>query len=209
MAMPEATRADRTGGEIDWPPFLSRTEPHRRERTTKFKVGIGQALSEIETELVDRLGVDDWRVSTAAPHRRKDGLPYADARPDDPGAVVRWTKDTDQYAVAADEYTKLRDNVRAIGLYITEKRKMSNRPVKTGQDEFATAQLPSGEEDDAIVATAARAAHEVLGVAPDAEPAVVRGAYRELVKEAHGDVGGRDDLDVSEIKEAKEAMLDG
>jgi len=205
--MPDASRTDRTGGDIDWPAFLDRTEPHRRERTSKFKVPISQAISDVEAELVDRLGVDDWRLSTAAPHRKKDGLPYADAKPDDPGAVVRWTNDTEQYAVACDHYTSMRANIRAIGLYVREKRKMSDRPIQTGQGEFATAQLPSGEEEDAIVATGGKEPHELLGVAPDAEPAVVRGAFRELVKQAHGDVGGRDDLDVDELKRARDALL--
>jgi len=205
--MPDASRTDRTSGEIDWPAFLDRTEPHRRERTSKFKVPIGQAISDVEAELVDRLDVDDWRLSTAAPHRKKDGLPYADARPDDPGAVVRWTNDTEQFAVAADRYMTLRDNIRAIGLYIAEKRKMSNRPVKTGQDEFATAQLPSGDGDDAIVATAGKEPHEVLGVAPDAPAAVVEGAYRELLKERHPDHGGSDQ-EFRELQRAKEAMLE-
>lgn len=34
--------------------------------------------------------------------------------------------------------------------------------------------------------------HEVLGVAPDAPEPVVKGAFRELVKEGHGDQGGNE-----------------
>lgn len=203
--MPNPSSTDRTAGEIDWPEFLERTEPRRRTRTAKFSVPIGQTIDDVRTELEDRIGVDAWRLSTAAPHRKKDGLPYADANPDDPGAVVRWTKDGEQYAIACDEYTGLRDNIRAIGLYITEKRKMSNRPVQTGQDEFATARLPGGDEETAIAT--APPAHEVLGVAPDAPEAAVKGAYRELLKERHPDHGGSEE-EFARLQDAKEAMLD-
>lgn len=204
------TELDRTGGRIDWPTFMDRTDPGRRKRTSKFSVTLAQSINDIETELEDRLGVDNWRLSTAAPHRKRDGRPYADASPDDPGAVVRWTLDDEQFAVAADQYTDLRDNIRAIGLYIAEKRRMGNRPVKTGQDEFATARLPPGEDDggDPIVAVGSnREPHEVLGVAPDAPQAVIRGAYRELLKERHPDHGGTT-AEFRELNEAKEAMLD-
>jgi len=203
------SRVDRTGGEIDWPHWADRTRPAARERTSKFSVTLASSISDIKTELEDRLGVDDWRLSTAAPHRKKDGRPYADANPDDPGAVVRWSMDEEQYAVACDRYTGLRDNVRAIGLYIEEKRKMGNRPVRTGQDEFATARLPSGDDDDLVVVGGeTEAPHEVLGVSPDAPDAAVVGAYRELLKERHPDHGGSA-AELRQLNQAKEAMIDG
>lgn len=199
-------QTDRTAGEIDWPHELERTKTHARTRTSKFSVTLAQAISDIETELEDRLGVDDWRLSTAAPHRKRDGRPYADATPDDPAAVVRWSMDGEQYAVAADKYTSLRDNIRAIGLYIEEKRKMQNRPVKTGQSEFATARLPSGDEEDAIVGR--QPPHQVLGVAPDADPSVVKAAARELKRQRHPDRGGTTE-EFQRIIRAEEEMLDG
>jgi len=202
------SKTDRTAGEVDWPPHLDRTPPRERERTSKFGVTFHEALGDIETELLDRVGADDWRVSTAAPQRKTDGKPYADSNPDDPGVVVRWSKDGQQYAVAADRYTDWRDNARAIGLYIREKRKMSNRPVHTGRDEFATAALPSGDEDAIVVADGARQApHEVLGVAPDAAPAVIRGAARQLKKEHHPDTGGERER-FQAVVDAAEALLD-
>jgi hypothetical protein len=203
------SKADRTAGKLDWPTWADRTRPAARERTSKFSVTLARSINNIETELEDRLGVDDWRLSTAAPHRQKDGRPYANATPDDPGAVVRWSMDGEQYAVACDRYTGLRDNVRAIGLYIEEKRKMGTRPVRTGQDEFATARLPSADDDDLVVAGGAtEAPHEVLGVSRDAPDAVVVGAYRQLLKERHPDHGGSA-AELRQLNQAKEAMLDG
>jgi hypothetical protein len=213
--MPESVSAtDRTAGEVDWPAWADRTEPRRRERTSKFSVTLHQAIEDIQTELEDRLGADDWRISTAAPHRKKDGRPYADASPDDPAVVVRWSKDGEQYCVAADEYTSLRDNTRAIGLYIAEKRKMSNRPVHTGQDEFATARLPSGDEDDDVVVAGpggglSEPAHEVLGVAEDAPDDVIRAAARRLAANVHPDGENGDEAEFKKIQRAKRRLLDG
>ncbi len=204
-----SSERDRTAGTIDRVDFADRTPPRRRERTRKFEVTLAQSIDDIETELEGRVDVDDWRFSTAAPHRKKDGRPYADANPDDPGAVVRWTKDGNQYPVACDQYTKLRDNVRVIGLYVREKRKMDNRPVKTGQSEFATARLPPGDEDvDAIAVEPTREPHEVLSVAEDAPEAVVKGAARQLKKEKHPDRGGSSE-ELQRVLKAEGEMLEG
>jgi len=200
--MPSST--DRTGGKIDWPAALPRTPAAERDRTSKFSVTFRDAVEDIAAQL-NQLGVDGWRLSTAAPHRKDDGMPYARANPNDPGVVVRWSMGGNQYAVACDAYTGWRDCARAIGLYIEEKRKMSQRPVTTARDEFATAALPSGDAD---AATLQRPPHKVLGVSPDAPRAAVREAYRELLKERHPDQGGSTEA-VKELRAAKDAMLNG
>ncbi len=82
----------------------------------------------------------------------------------------------------------------------------SQRPVKTGDAEFAAARLPSGDNENAVVATAAP--HEVLEVAPDADEAVVKAAFRQKAKSAHPDQGG-DTAEWQQLTDAKEAMLGG
>ncbi|WP_311171779.1 J domain-containing protein [Halobellus ordinarius] len=202
------SKTDRTAGAVDWPEFVDRTPPRERKRTSKYSVTKTQATKRLRRELLERVDADDWRLSTASPHRKRDGLPYADSNPDDPAAVVRWSKDGEQFAVACDHYTDVRDNIRTLGLYIEEKRKMSNRPVKTGQDEFATARLPPADDEEAIVASGeVKEPHEILGVDPEAPDAVVKGAFRELVKEAHADHGGDSKHSVSELKDARDALL--
>lgn len=195
---------DRTDGEIDWPAQFERTPAAERQRTSKFSVTFNEAIEDIQAELLDRVGAQDWRISTAAAHRKDDGMPYANANPTDPGVVVRWTKDGKQYAVACDHYTDWRDNARAIGLYIREKRKMSNRPVVTGHDEFATARLPPGNEE-AIVSEVPP--HEVLEVNGDASPAVIKAAAREKIKEHHPDRGG-DPRMLQRVKSARDELLE-
>lgn len=190
------------GGRINWPANFERTPASERASTTKFSISLTSAFSKLERSL-KRIGVDDFDYEFDARQRQKDKRPYARASPDDPSFVVRWTKDGEQFAVACDRYTEFRDNVRAVGLNLEEKRKMENRPVATGESEFANARLPPADDD---IVAAPRPAHEVLGVEPDASEEEIRHAFREAVKKRHPDQGGRVEL-INELQEAKEAML--
>jgi len=146
------------------------------------------------------------RRPAAAPTSARAASPSTTRTPTTPGFVLQWTDDGDQFAVACDHYAKLRDNVRSVYKWINETRLRSQRPVRTGDAEFAAARLPSGDEEEAVVATAAP--HEVLEVAPDASDAVVQAAFRQQMKSAHPDQGG-DAAEFERVKNAKEAMLGG
>lgn len=191
--------------ELDWPPGFEQTDPAERERNNRYEATLRQSIDELEAEL-DRLGVDDWRLSTAARHQKQNPkYPYANANPDDPSAVVHWRMDGEQYAVVCDAYSRLRDNVRTLYLYIREKRKMDSRPVVTGESEFANARLPPGDESEAVVAE--EPPHAILGVERGADADEVREAFRRKVQTVHPDHGG-DEQDFKRVKEARETMLD-
>lgn len=191
---------------IDWPAGFDRTPPEERTVNNRFDTSLRRSIDDLADEL-ERVGVDDWRLSTGAEHQKRNPrYPYANASPDDPGAVLRWRMDGDQYAVACDRYSRLRDNVRTLYLYVREKRKMEQRPVVTGESEFANARLPPGDDERAHV-VARQPAHEVLGIDPDAPEAVVKGAARSLKAEYHPDAGGN----VEQFKRviaAEEELLD-
>jgi len=189
---------------LDWPRGWDRTPARQREKNPRFDASIATTTDALATEM-DRMDVDEWRGSIGNAHTKSSGLPLHNAKPDDPGFVLRWTDDGTQFAVACDAYSRLRDNLRSVYLWIHETRMRSQRPVKTGDTEFAAARLPSGDED-AVAATAPP--HEVLEVAPDAGDAVVKAAYREKAKSAHPDQGG-DPAEWRRINEAKESMLEG
>jgi hypothetical protein len=171
---------------VEWPAGFERTPDHEREKNRRFDVSLAQAFDELEDDLA-RLGVDDFRYSFDARSRQTDGRPYSRANPDDPAFVLKWSMDGQQFAVACDRWSTLRDNVRSVGLYVREKRKMENRPVTTGASEFANARLPSADED-ALVGEPP--AHAVLDVTPEASPDEIEAAYRERVREVHPDHGG-------------------
>lgn len=194
---------------VDWPADFERTPVRERSKNRSYEVSVTQAIDELEAEL-ERLGVDDWRLETNMDHQsRNPNRPYANQpEPDDPSVVVHWSMDGEQFAVACDAHSRVRDNFRTIGLYIHEKRKMDSRPVTTGESEFANARLPPGNEEAIVVADGSTAApHEVLNVSPDAPEDVIEAATRRLKAEAHPDAGGSRE-EFQRIVAAEEAMLD-
>jgi hypothetical protein len=170
-------------------------------------VSLSDAFDDLEKEL-ERIGADRYRYEFDAQQRKTDQRPYARANPDDPGFVLRWRMDDADYAVACDTHTRLRDNVRQAGLYLREKRRMENRPVATGESEFANARLPPADGDTDAVVAGEPPAHTILGVDRDASPEKIRAAYRERVKETHPDQGG-DEAEYQRVQEAREELLDG
>ncbi|QLG63059.1 DnaJ domain-containing protein [Halorarum salinum] len=198
-----------TASAVDWPPNFEHRSPQERSRNRNFDVTLARAFDDLEAEL-ERVGVDDFRYSFDAEARKTDSRPYARANPDDPSFVLRWTMDGKQYAVGCDAYSRLRDNVRTVGLYVREKRKMESRPVATGESEFANARLPPGDDEaeSVVVAEPAPDPHEVLGVTEDAEEAVVKAAARRLKADRHPDSGGSTE-EFQRVVKAEEALLDG
>lgn len=200
--------------EVDWPEGFRRTDPDDREPMRKYQATLGQTTKELADEM-DRLDPEHWRASTGSggSYTKKNGLPKARANPDDPGFVLRWVDDGDQFAVACDSSPSLRDNARTVYLWIRETRMRNDRPVETGESNFAAARLPPGDDEaddeDVVVAGAApdEDPHEVLEVSPDASRAAIVGAYRQKMKTAHPDNGGSS-AEVRRLQRAKEAMLD-
>jgi DnaJ-domain-containing protein 1 len=190
---------------VDWPAGWDRTPSGERSKNRNYEVSLRDAIEDLDQEM-SRLDVDDWRLSTAMDHQSQNpNYPYANQpEPDDPGVALRWSMDGNQYAVACDCYSRVRDNLRTIGHYVREKRKMEKRPVETGEDEFANARLPSGD-GDAIAGSPPP--HEVLEVSPDASPEVIKQAARAKKKETHPDAGGSEEA-FRRVVDAEEAMLD-
>ncbi|WP_254271117.1 J domain-containing protein [Haloarcula marina] len=188
---------------INWPAGFERTPQRRREPNRNFEVRMGQVTEDLATEM-NRLNPDEWRASIGNSHTKSNTLPLHNANPEDPGFVLRWTKDGQQFAVACDAYSRLRDNAREVCLWVHETRMRANRAVVTGESEFAAARLPS-EDDETVVASPPP--HTVLDVAPDAPDDAVEAAFREKAKEVHPDHGGSTEA-FRQLKAAKEAMLD-
>jgi len=202
--------------ELVWPEDYSRTpaeerEPYPGDLSPTRKESFQSVVDELE-----RWGATDVRISTASTHYKdRPNIPHQHDKPDDVGVVARFRREDEPanagYAIACDQWETQRENARAIALYARRKRLAEKCGVTTADSEFDTARLPPGDEDESVVVAGSRAetppAHEVLGVAPDAPEPVVKGAFRELVKEAHGDQGGSDEWDVSELKRARDELL--
>ncbi|EMA69147.1 dnaj-like protein [Halorubrum aidingense JCM 13560] len=204
--------------ELHWPGGYPRTAPSEREPYPgNLSVTRKEAFVSIVDEL-ERWGATDVRISTASTHYKdRPNIPHQHDRPDDIGVAVRFRR-TDRpadegYAIACDRWETQLENARSIALYARRKRLAERCGVTTADSEFETARLPPGDESGSpdVIAVAPepdRAPHEVLGVAKDAPDLVIKGAFRELVKEGHADQGGNEKYDVAELKQARDALLD-
>jgi hypothetical protein len=189
---------------INWPNNLERTPPGERHLGTKFSATLANTTSDIADEM-RKVGADDWQVSIGNNHTKKHGLPRHNANPDDPGFVIRWTRDGKDYAVACDYYVELYQNARAVFLWLKETRKRTERPVRTASDSYAAAALPSGEGAETKLD---REPHEVLQLAPDASPEVVKAVGRKMKARAHPDSTDDCPHTVKEVQQAVNSMLD-
>lgn len=198
--------------DLTWPDGFERTDPaDRTPYPGGFEVTRTRAFDSIVEE-IDRIdGAMNVRIETAAPHTSKHPhRPYADRDPADPGVVAYYDREAQGYAVACDRWDNLRDNARAIALYVDAKRAIERYGVATVGSEFQTQALPAGEEDEAVIIAGAgrEAPHEVLNVAPDAPDDVVRAAARRLAANAHPDTADGDEAEFKRIQTAKEDLLD-
>lgn len=178
-----------------WPEHWPRTDKHKRERTTRYKVPFTQARDDL-MRAAALLPARNVILSTNIP-LRGDGLPRADIeRIDDPGVAVYWVegygeKETSR-VIACDHWTMVRDNLRALGLAVEAlralKRSGATQIVERAYAGFAA--LPA----DAGPTKHERPWREVLNLVGLKGPAfavqaAVEASYKTLVRERHPDVG--------------------
>lgn len=202
---------NKTASSIEWPEGFPRTAPDDREKNSSFSATIAKTSEDLETEM-GRLDPDSWRASTASggAYTKSTGLPKHNANPDDPGFVLYWKDEDEQYAVACDESPRLRDNLRSVLLWVRETRLRSNRPVETGESEFAAARLPPGNEDrEKVVPDVAteQEAAEFLNVQPSAPNDFVKKAFRAKSKEVHPDKESGSEAEFKKAQKAKDVLL--
>ncbi|WP_323192427.1 J domain-containing protein [Halostella sp. PRR32] len=203
--------------KLDWPDGFDRTDPSDREPYPHgFRVTRSEAFDNILEEL-RRMDTRNVQLDTGAEHQQRNpNKPYANSGFDDPGVVVRFERDGQQFAVPCDRWDNPRDNGQAIARYLDAKRALERYGVETINDEFATQALPPGDED-AVAAPPAPSdedvleeePHEVLDVSPDAPDEIVEAAFRAQVKDlkGHPDTGGSTGR-FGKLKAAREAMTD-
>lgn len=190
----------------DWPEEFERTPPEDREPYSGgFQVTRSEAFQNVLDELARWDKVTDVQLDSGAEHQKRNpNKPYARASFDDPGVIIRFTKDGKEMAAACDRWDNPRDNAQDLYHYLNETRKQELRGTVTAESEYEKLRLPSGDEE----ATAADPpAHVVLGVDRDASEEEIQEAFRERAKETHSDTGGSTEA-FKRVKRAKEAMLD-
>jgi len=206
---------ERIRPKLAWPDGYDRTPAEDRESYPgELEPTRKESFQSIVDEL-ERWGATDVRISTASQHYKdRPNIPHQHDTPDDVGVAAYYLRADDRadawHAIACDRWASQRENARSIALWARRQRLAERCGVTTAQSTHAAAQLPSGNEEVIVGAgpgSTGKAPHEVLGVAPDAPEAVVRGAIRQLKKETHPDRGG-DPQEFQRVVEASETLLE-
>lgn len=137
---------------IDWPDTFERTDPSdRTEYSGGFRVTRSVAFQNVLDELAGWNSVTDVQLDSGAEHTKQNpNKPYANSSYDDPGVVVRFTKDGEQMAAACDSWDNPRDNAQDLYHYLHETRMQEQRGTVTAESEYEKLRLPSADEDTKI-----------------------------------------------------------
>lgn len=190
-----------TAYPLCWPEGRPRTKS--RKTSAPYKVTFQQAYSDARESLriFRAFGVI---VSTDVPLRR-DGQPYADGNPVDPGVAIYFTRGQQQYAMECDLYDRVHWNMRAIGIALDGMRAIERSGAQHIIDRAVSgfAQLPSGAGGPVK-----RPWREVLNLEGLVGPsfavlAAIEASYKALAGTRHPDAGGSHDA-MAELNAARE-----
>lgn len=193
-----------------WPGQLHKPGQRRRSQFSASWTQT-QELLERETrmiggrELVIQLALGDSSI-------RRDGWPYANAKPDHPGVtVVVPDSNHGRLSWSTDRYLAWQANTRAIALSMEALRAADRHGVMQGRQYAGFRELGAGD-DDGWAPTVEEAAQYLAGVGLGERDAWVdvltdpNVAYRRAARTLHPDVGG--DPDAFRRLEQAKAILD-
>lgn len=165
---------------LQWPVGRPRWKSARVD--SQFKMGPSQMVTHLHDEL-DRMHATDVVISTnRSPYSRAQYL-------EDPGVAVYFTRKGQELCIACDKYRKVEDNLHAVGIAIESFRSLERHG--TGEMVDAAFRGFTAPPESIIAGPGQpRAWHVVLQVSPDADPDVIRAAYRRLALKYHPDGGG-------------------
>lgn len=183
---------------LHWPAGYPRA-PKRKD--SRFKNTLAGARDFVKGE-VKRLNGTGLVISTNLPVRN-DGELYADVaryRIDDPGVAVYFTRDKQQVCLCCDTYTRVWENLQAIGRTIEALRQID----RDGVSDFLNRAF-SGFK--ALPERASgKNCWDVLGISQTKDLNAINQRYRELVKAAHPQNGGSQEQ-LDEVLEARNQAL--
>lgn len=187
-----------------WPQSWPRVLPMKRQRA-RFDTGLAVSIREIQDSM-RLMAARQIQVTSDLPVKG-DGMPYATPRePEDPGVAVWWVNIAGQERViACDRWDSVRDNMQAINASLKALRGLerwgASEIVKRAFAGFAALPAGTGEETNVTpVPEPVKLRHwrDVFGLKgdwlkqapPEAVLAYVKTRHRDLMREAHPDVGG-------------------
>lgn len=179
---------------LQWP--IGRARWTGARQPSAFKMSDGQMKDHLFTEL-ERMHASDIVVST-------NQAPYSRAqRFEDPGVAVYFKRKGQELCIACDKYSKVIDNLHAIGMAV-EAFRMLERHGTGEMVDAAFSGFKALPESIIMGAGQLRAWHEVLQVSPDADQDIIKSAYRKLSGRYHPD--NQDTGDAEKFAEVQRAF---
>lgn len=188
---------------LSWPPNIARTR-WREQSAFDKKRGFTAARDGVYKQL-DMMHTSHVVITSNLP-LRANGVPYS-AGPgaiSDPGIAVWWVKKGTEHAIACDRWSTCVENMRAIEKTLEAIRGIARWGTAEMVDRaFAGfAALPAGSGAEfgvADVAPKPKTWRELFGVniapwnelPPQDLLAIVKSRYRDMIKQAHPDLGGK------------------
>lgn len=166
---------------LHWPVGYKRST-YRKD--SQFRQTMDGAQRFLRSEL-SRLGANDIIVSTNIPIR-KDGGMYADQMhkiQPDPGVAIYFKYKKRDVVMCCDQYTRVWENVYALGKGIEALRGMERWGVSDFLDRAFTGFTAIEEAKE-------KSWYDILEVTPDANVDTIKTKYRRLTKEWHPDIKG-------------------
>lgn len=188
----------RSSFPLQWPDGWKRTQNRFRP---KFHEGHFAIVRDSIIKQLNRMGGTHVVITSDLP-TRWDGLPYANARCDNPAVAVYWVKDGREHVIACDRWRTIGFNLRAIDMTLEAMRGIerwgSSKMVEQAFAGFAALPAGSGSEHAPASTPTVRPWREVFQVPGvfDAHMsdsdllAFVKHRHRERIKDAHPDKGG-------------------
>ena len=177
-----------------WPPEKTRT-PASKRKAKRWSVTIGQATQDLRQECVSNRILDQALSTGVAPGTRTAH---------DPGAALWFMQLVNgvwrMSCYASDAFRDPAENIKAIAMTINRLRLVADYGVYSMEQAMRGAAyeaLPSPEKPP-------RPWWEVMGLAQDADRAVIDAVYRALAKKRHPDTGGS----AAEMQELQRAYED-
>lgn len=167
-----------------------------------FEASPTKTVNDLQNVL-DYLDCQDPVITTNQETRLDGGLRTAGwATPIDTGVALYFVRNGKSICIPCDKFSTVYGNLRAIGLTLEYIKRMERYGTSQMVDAVFTgfAALP---ESIAMGAGRMRAWHEVLQVTPDADPDIIKAAYRRLSARYHPD--NRETGDATRFAEVQKA----
>jgi DnaJ-domain-containing protein 1 len=167
-------------------------------RSGNFKVTLDEALSEMDREIM-LLGGRYPVVSSNMELRHDGQMRRSQSEPADRAVAVYFQYKKSQRVFACDTFTKVRDNVRAIGLTIAAVRSIERYGASDMLERALSAfeALPPPFDP-----------WQILGIPPNADENRIEAAFRALALQHHPDRGGST-AKMAELNRARELAMKG